>query len=244
MIKNPTHSLKIKDTKINNVNEIEFKILYSRRRTLGISILPDSSVVVRVPYHTTLNTVNRIVREKAGWIIKHRDRYKDRDPDKHTRLFVNGEKQLFRGNESVLNIQQNSKPYFRFYDNTIEIGLKTTDDAIAVKRLLYRGYKNEAMIVFPEILRSVLSKNENQVFKPTGLVIRTMKRRWGSCSNKGIITLSTELIKLPDLFIEYVIIHELCHLKHQNHGAGYYKLLSVHFPEWKSVRKELRRYIQ
>jgi hypothetical protein len=82
------------------------------------------------------------------------------------------------------------------------------------------------------------------MFNPAGLVIRTMRRRWGSCSHKGIITLSTELIKLSDLHIEYVIAHELCHLKHHNHGSQYYKLLSEVFPEWKMVRKELRKYIQ
>ena len=81
------------------------------------------------------------------------------------------------------------------------------------------------------------------MFKPTGLVIRTMKSRWGSCSRKGIITLSTELIKLPDIYIEYVIIHELCHLKHHNHGKEYYILLSELFPDWKKVRKDLREYI-
>ena len=108
---------------------------------------------------------------------------------------------------------------------------------------MYKGYKNEAVIIFPDLLSNVLQKHEIQVFKPTSLVIRTMKRRWGSCSNKGIITLSTELIKLPDLFIEYVILHELCHLKHHNHGREYYRLLSEVFPDYKQVRKELRRYI-
>jgi predicted metal-dependent hydrolase len=93
-------------------------------------------------------------------------------------------------------------------------------------------------------MNKVLSDHENQMFKPSGLVIRTMKRRWGSCSGKGIITLSTELIKLDDLYIEYVITHELCHLKQHNHGPEFYKLLSGLFPDWKSVRKELRKYIQ
>jgi predicted metal-dependent hydrolase len=94
------------------------------------------------------------------------------------------------------------------------------------------------------IFNGMIEKYEDQMFKPTGLVIRTMKRRWGSCSTRGKITLSTELIKLPDLYIEYVIVHELCHLRHHNHGAGYYKLLSELFPEWRFVRKELRKYIQ
>ena len=234
----------LKGQRTHNIADIEFNVIYSRRRTLGISVLPDSSVVVRVPYLTSFKTISRIVQNKATWIKKHRDSYSGKQPNMLNGLFVNGENHLFRGNESLLKIEDSLKPYVRFYDNTIELGLEKADDPLVIKRLLYKGYKNEAMSVFPDIMRSVLEKHKNQMFKPTGLVIRAMRRRWGSCSNKGIITLSTELIKLPDLFIEYVIIHELCHLKHHNHGSGYYELLSELFPEWRSVRKELRRYIQ
>jgi len=121
--------------------------------------------------------------------------------------------------------------------------LEKTDDATAVKKLLYKGYKDEAFNVFPGMVSKALRTYEYQMFKPTGLVIRTMRRRWGSCSNKGVITLNTELIKLPDLYIEYVITHELCHLKHHNHGTGYYKLLSELFPDWKKVRNEMKKYV-
>lgn len=228
----------------HNIEGIEFKVIYSGRRTLGISILPDSSVIVRVPYLTSFKTISKVIEQKAGWIIKHRDSYKEKEKSKINGSYVTGETHLFRGNESVFKIEKSSKVYVRFYEGTIEIGLDKTDDARAIKWLLYHGYKNEALIVFPDILNKVLKKYEAQMFKPAGLVIRTMKRRWGSCSRKGIITLSTELIKLPDIYIEYVILHELCHLKHHNHGADYYKLLSKLFPEWKSIRKELRKYIQ
>jgi predicted metal-dependent hydrolase len=159
-------------------------------------------------------------------------------------LYVTGETHLFRGNESVLKIEKSSKDYIRFFDNTIELRLEKTDDVQAIKRLLYKGYKKEALNILPDMLNVVLKQYENQMFNPAGLIIRSMKRRWGSCSHKGIITLSTELIKLPDMYIEYVILHELCHLKHHNHGSGYYNLLSELFPEWRSVRKDLRRYIQ
>jgi len=227
-----------------NVNDIEFKVIFSGRRTLGISVLPDSSVIVRVPHRTSEKTINRIVREKASWIIKHRDNYRIQDNKKLSRLYTNGERYFFRGIESVLKIERSKKSFVRFYDSTIELGLDKSDDAEAIKKLLYRGYKDEALVVLPMIFNRMIERYEDQMFKPTGLVIRTMKRRWGSCSNKGKITLSTELIKLPDLYIEYVILHELCHLRHHNHGSGYYKLLSELFPEWRSVRKELRRYIQ
>ena len=234
----------LKDQETHKIEDIEFSVIYSGRRSVGISVLPDSSVVVRVPYLTSFKTISRIVQEKAGWIIKHRDSYKEKEKSKLNKLYVTGELHLFRGKESVLIIEKSGKAYIRFYDCTIKLGLEKTDDPKVIKWLLYQGYKNEALIVFPDMMSKVLKKHETQMFKPKGLVIRTMKRRWGSCSHKGVITLSTELIKLPDLYIEYVILHELCHLRHHNHGLDYYKLLSELFPDWRSVRKELRRYLQ
>jgi predicted metal-dependent hydrolase len=230
--------------KIHKIEDIEFKVIYSGRRTIGISVLPDTSVVVRVPYLTSLKTISRIINNKYKWILKHRDNYRRLNNSSLNKSYTTGEVHLFRGSESILRIEKSVKPYTRFYDGIIMLGLEKADSLIAVKRLLYKGYKNEALRILPELMNNVLREHENQMFKPEGLVIRTMKRRWGSCSNKGIITLSTELIKLADPYIEYVILHELCHLRHHNHGLQYYKLLSEVFPEWKTVRKELRKYIQ
>jgi hypothetical protein len=226
-----------------NSKDIEFRVIYSGRRTLGISVLTDSSVIVRVPYRTSDKAIYRLINEKSSWIIKHRDYYRCQDKNKRTHLYINGEIYPFRGIESVLKIEKSKKQFVRFNDHTIELGLEKTDDAPAVKKLLLTGYKEQALTILPGILSKMIKMHENQMFNPAGLVIRTMKRRWGSCSNKGVITLSTELIKLSDIFIEYVIVHELCHLRHHNHGARYYELLSALFPDWKSVRKELRRHI-
>jgi predicted metal-dependent hydrolase len=234
----------LKDQKTHRIEDIEFKVIYSRRRSIGISVLPDSSVTVRVPYLTSYKTVSRIVTEKYGWILRHRDNYRKLDNSSVNRSYTSGEIHLFRGNQSVLKVEKSGKSYVRFYDSTIELGTDKTDNTQSVRRLLYKGYKNEALKLFPVLMNKVLDEHENQMFKPAGLVIRTMKRRWGSCSNKGIITLSTELVKLSDLYIEYVITHELCHLKHHNHGPHFYRLLTEVFPEWKTVRKELRKYIQ
>ena len=234
----------MKYQKILKIEDIEFKVIYSRRSTIGISVLPDSSVIVRVPYLTSLKTISRIVREKYSWVLKHRDNYRKLNSSSRNKSYAEGELYLFRGNESRLKIEKSEKPYVSFYDNTIEIGSDNPDDPDTIRRLLYKGYKNEAVIHFPKLMNKVLNEHENHMFKPEGLIIRTMKRRWGSCSNKGIVTLSTELIKLSDLYIEYVITHELCHLKHHNHGPNFYKLLTEIYPEWKTVRKELRKYIQ
>lgn len=234
----------MKEPQINRIEDIEFKIVYSGRRSIGISVLPDSSVIVRAPYLTSMKTITRIVTDKYGWVLKHRDNYRKLDNSSVNKSYSFGENHLFRGNRSILQIEKSVRPYVRFNDSIIELGTPETDDSQAIKRLLYKGYKNEAIKLFPDLLQKVMREHESQMFKPAGLVIRTMKRRWGSCSNKGKITLSTELIKLPDLYIEYVIAHELCHLKHHNHGVNYYTLLSEVFPEWKGVKRELRKYIQ
>lgn len=233
----------VKEQQIYRYQDIEFRIVYSRRRTLGISVLPDSSVIVRAPYRASLKTISRIVQEKADWIIKHRDEYRKKDIRKLNSSFISGETQLFRGKELVLQISESKKQFIRFNENTIELGIENPSDPLTVKRLIYKGYMAEALRVFPEKLATTLKIHENQSFKPTGLTIRSMRSRWGSCSKQGKITLSTELIKLPDIFMEYVIIHELCHLKHHNHGKEYYKLLSELFPDWKMVRKGLRDYV-
>lgn len=226
------------------IKDIDFKVVYSRRRTLGISVHPDSTVIVRVPYRTSDKTIVRIVEEKAEWIIKHRDNYRKQNNHITGRSYCNGDLHLFRGKEAILSIIYSAKPFTRFSEGRIEIGVARPEDQKAVRRVLYSGYKREAMELFPELLGNMLVKHESQKFRPAGLIVRSMKRRWGSCSNKGMITLSTELIKLPDRYIEYVIVHELCHLKHHNHGAKYYELLSELFPEWKPLRKELRKYIR
>jgi len=231
-----------RNNQVYNIEGIEFKVVYSRRRTLGISVLPDSSVIVRVPYLTSGRTIERIVREKMSWIIKHRDNYRNNQSVKKGRLYADGEMHLYRGYEYLLKLEFNNKLYVRLEEGTIKAGVLTGADEAFVKRLLYAWYKNEALSVLPALFNKVLENLENQHFKPTGLVIRTMKRRWGSCSSKGIVTLSTELIKLPDRYIEYVVIHELCHLRHHNHGSGFYRLLAEVCPDYVILRKELRRY--
>ena len=92
--------------------------------------------------------------------------------------------------------------------------------------------------------REILVKYSNYGFRPTDLVVRTMKKRWGSCSSKGKIAISYDLVRLDEVYTEYVVLHELCHLKHHDHSANFYKMLSEVYPGWKKVREELKKYIR
>ncbi|HEX2921903.1 MAG TPA: SprT family zinc-dependent metalloprotease [Bacteroidales bacterium] len=221
-------------------HSINYKVIYSSRRTIGISIRPDATVIVRVPFRTSERTIKDIVDQKAAWIIKHTTKFLDNVNKRQLINYTNGEMHLFRGKNNNLVIKESLRQYCRFNDGFIEIGTNRPRNNETIKRILYSGYKKEAEKVFPVLVNQV---SEITGLKPACLRTRTMKRRWGSCSSKGIITLNTDLIRLADEFIIYVITHELCHLKHHNHGTGFYALLASYIPEWKKIRKEIRSYI-
>ena len=89
----------------------------------------------------------------------------------------------------------------------------------------------------------IVTKHQAINFSPSALRVRKLKRKWGSCTSKGVITLNSDLIKLEDSLQEYVIIHELCHLYHPNHGKEFYNLLGSLLPGWKELRIRLRQYL-
>ena len=223
-------------------DSIEYKVIFSRRRTLGISVLPDATVVVRVPYRTSGKTIKKLVEDKSGWIMKHRDFFRNNPGKVPVKSYLNGSAHLFRGNKMTLNIQESKNPYVTFNGSSIEMGIMNPASEISVRNLLHKAFRNEALKYLPIMFYNINERLAGHGLKPTGLVIRTMKSRWGSCTNKGKITLNSELIRLSDKYIEYVIIHELCHLRHHNHGPKYYDLLSLLYPEWKVVRKEMKSY--
>jgi predicted metal-dependent hydrolase len=218
-----------------------YKIIYSRRRTISISVSPDKEVTVRAPLSASLNTIEKFVNSRSQWVLKHLDNY-----NSHTRLnglIADGEKLLFRGKEYILRLIDDEKRQVLLSDNEMVVTAPVKKDPRAAERIIKKWYYDQAALLIPENIGIIIHKYESYGFEPTMITIRSMKRRWGSCSSKGRITINSELVKIDDIFTEYVILHELCHLKYHNHGSGFYKLLSLVFPDWKNVRKELRKYL-
>ena len=126
----------------------------------------------------------------------------------------------------------------------IEAGVNGNVDPLLVRASLELWFSTIAKQKLTAMFAEMLEKHRSRGFNPSGFCVRKMKKRWGSCSSKGNIAVSYDLIRLDDVFSEYVIIHELCHLKHHNHSRDYYRLLSEVYPGWKSVRKELRTWLR
>jgi predicted metal-dependent hydrolase len=231
--------------KISSAGDIRYRIIFSRRRSISIIISPDYGVVVKAPYMTPVGTIRRFVNEKSGWITKTVNGFNSLKRLDKVNGYSDGDSLLLYGKEYKLRLFKSDKYSVRTTDdNTIEAGYSNDNNPLIIRALLEGWFKFIAQKKFTDKFREILLKYKDYCFTPSGFVVRSMKKRWGSCSSKGKIAISYDLIRLEEVYTEYVIIHELCHLKHHNHSANYYKLLSEVYPDWKRVRKELQKYIR
>ncbi len=224
------------------MEDIRYDVIFSCRRSISIIVRPDKSVTVRAPLRTPMTTIDKFVQSKTSWIRKHLNSEPGIRLAHINRKYTDGEVFLYMGKEYKL-VRISSEEYFiRLREDEIHAGLKDTDDTDKVRHLISGWFYFKAReIITNEFLR-ITDKYSTYGFRPSGLVIRPLRSRWGSCSSGRKITLNSELIKLDPAIIDYVIIHELCHLKYHNHGPGFYKLLEEIVPDYKSLRKELRKF--
>ncbi|MDP4224370.1 MAG: SprT family zinc-dependent metalloprotease [Bacteroidota bacterium] len=230
---------------MRETDRFQYKVFYSRRRTMSIVVSPDKGIIVKAPLRTPSRIIEKFVVEKSGWIIKTLQGFKSLKRIDNTNGSSDGDNVLLFGKEHKLSLIPASGYFVRLGDNsTIEAGYAGDMNPAIIKAMLENWVKFIARKKLTIQFRNVLEKYKDHGFTPSGFTVRTMKKRWGSCSYKGKIGISYDLIKLDEVFADYVIIHELCHLKHHNHGAGFYRLLSEVYPDWKKARNELKLYLR
>jgi hypothetical protein len=219
---------------------VDYKIIHTRRRSISISVTPDKGVVVRAPYRMPVKTIEKFVSDKEPWIRKHLNKYSE-----ITRLnnkkYIDGEDLLYQGKLNRLKVVTTPQSYVNQYDGIIEAGIGGKESV--TKALIDNWYRKRAEGFIYWRFKEILATYSCFGFSPAGLAVKPLKSRWGSCTSKGKITISSELIKIDPVFADYVIIHELCHLKYHNHGKDFYRLLEELCPDYKSLRKNLSKYI-
>lgn len=225
--------------------DTSYKIVYSRRRTISIIINPDRGVVVKAPYRTPAREIDRFVNEKSDWINKTLIKIKTLVRIDNRKGYSDGDSILMFGKEHKLKLISSKDHFVRVADDSlIEAGFVEDNNPLKIKAMLEAWFMYVARKRFTGQFAEILEKYRDYGFHPEGFAVRKMKSRWGSCSSGGMIAVSYDLIRLGVKYSEYVMIHELCHLRQHNHGAAYYKLLSEVYPDWKKVREELKKYIR
>lgn len=216
--------------------EIVYTLHYRERKTLGITVHPDRSTEVNAPVGSSIEKIEEKVRKRAAWILKQQDHFLSFEPRNTVRKFVSGESHLYLGRQYPLVLVDSNEETVKHTGRNIEI---RTSNASNAQKLLESWYLEKAVIWFHTIAEPLIELFKKHQVEPNKLEIRKMQHRWGSCSVSGRILLNLELIKAPKACIEYVIIHELCHLVHRDHTQAFFDLQQKEFPEWKKWKRKL-----
>lgn len=220
---------------------ITFRVRFANRRTLEISVLPNGAVEVVAPHGTAKEKVIATVRRRARWIV-HQQRYFNQFvPRTPPRRYVSGETHRYLGRQYRLKVVASDAPHVKLLRGRLFIETPEPKDAGRNAELLADWYIDRARIKFPDRLREFFSPFARLGFDLPPLDIRPLRRRWGSLSPKGRLTLNRDLIRAPIPCIDYVITHELCHLKHPDHSPAFWQLLDQVMPDWEKRKRRLER---
>jgi predicted metal-dependent hydrolase len=223
--------------------KIRFKLQFSDRKTLGISVLPDLSVIATAPSNSVddLHKIKAKIRKRAPWILRQQGRFSRFLPKQPDRRYVSGESHRYLGRQYRLKLIEGSPESVKVDGGYFLITIADREDKANIKKLLNNWYKERARAYFEKKIEDCFESFKKYDLGKPPIRIRQMSMRWGTCSPTGIINLNPDLIKAPSSCIEYVIIHELCHLIHPNHDRKFYQLLLRVMPDWEAKKARLER---
>ena len=220
--------------------QIDFHLEYSNRKSLGITVTPDLSVYVKAPVDTSIEKVKEKLRKKAPWIIRQQSFFLTFLPKTPARKFVGGETHLYLGRQYRLKVIICKTESVKLKGKFIEV---VATDKSRVRQLVEEWYLQNAKSKFRAIAQPLMDNFRKHKIEPSSIILRNMPTRWGSCTPKGKIILNPELIKAPKGCIEYVIIHELCHLVHHDHTQKFIDLQTKEMTDWEKWKMKLEKLL-
>jgi predicted metal-dependent hydrolase len=230
----------MKDTIQFGSATIEYLLSFSERKSLGITVTPGLEVLVKAPEGTPIEAIRARIKKKAPWILKQQSFFLSFHPKMPARRYVSGETHLYMGRQYRLKVTEGKKEAVHYRGRFIEV---TTAKKDKVEALMKQWYREKAKAKFAELAEPLIQRFKNYGVEPSALYIQDMPRRWGSCTPKGKIILNPELIKAPRPCIEYVIVHELCHLVHHDHTQKFFDLQTKEMPDWPKWKDKLERLL-
>ncbi len=222
-------------------NTLVFSVSY-RENLAGkvrIHVQPDQRVVVDAPPQTPITEIKRAVLKRARWIRNQLAKLEATHRHALHRQYVSGETHWYLGKRYLLKVRKTTRDAGVVKLLGAQLVVSVPDrNASSVKEALDIWYRARALQVFERRL-AALYPDLRWVEAIPEWRLRPMKKQWGSCSPQGRLSLNPMLVKAPRQCIDYVVIHELCHLKHHNHSSEYYALLTRRLPDWQERKRRL-----
>jgi predicted metal-dependent hydrolase len=239
----------MKSTDIHRVpygsQNITFALEYSPRKTLAIEVHPDSSIIVKAPIDATLESIASKVIHRAAWIAKQQRGFDRYAPPLSAAECISGEGYRYLGRQYRLKLIESPHNRIRLWQGRLEVSTLTPFDREHVEKLISNWYRDRATIIFKDRYNYCTKLVAAYAIDPlNGFELRTMSKRWGSCTPNGKIFLNPLLVSAPKDCIDYVIIHELCHLRFPNHSPNFYRLLTSILPDWRDRKDRLNTQVE
>ena len=223
-------------------DEIRYSVTRSARRkkTITITLHPSEGVIVAAPLRTPNAEIEALVRKRAGWILR---KLGEERPAPQAREFASGESLPYLGREVPMFVQPTDgrAPSVRLDGGRflVECPKELAGEArrAVLREALISWYKDRA----EGKMRLLVERWQSKVgAKPARIAIGNQKTRWGSCSSNGNIRFNCRLLMAPPGLIDYVIVHELCHLLVANHSDRFWEQVSRTMPDYEERRRRLR----
>ncbi len=215
------------------------KIIRSKRRTIALEVTRDAGLIVRAPYRTPFDFIEKVVFKKRFWIKEKQEFVRDRCKKVMPKEFLSGEGVLYLGDMYKLEfIDDLDMPIV--FNNGFQMSRKNLDTA---KDILIGWYKEQA---YQKISERVNWHSSLSGLKYHKIKLSGAQKRWGSCSAKGNLNFSWRLIMAPLRVIDYVVVHELAHLEEKNHSKSFWNKVKIMQPDYarhKSWLKENRHLL-
>lgn len=204
-----------------------------------IKVHPDCRVMVSAPPAASDGEVLDALRKRGRWIHEQLREFRKQLEHVTPRTYVSGESHYYLGKQHLLKVIEapNEVQRVKLLRGKLEVMVREKSP-VMVQQLLADWYKARAKEVFSKRLEAMLAQ-ALWVSETPPIRTLTMQTQWGSCSPSGRLTLNPHLVKAPRECIDYVILHELCHIAEHNHSERFYRLMKQVMPKWETTKARL-----
>jgi predicted metal-dependent hydrolase len=216
-----------------------------KKAAIRVHVHPNGEVEVEAPESAALPEIKAAVQRRARWVLEHLDDIQERIRHVQPRQWVSGESQFYLGRRYVLQLiddPEQRKVTCKPIGGQILVQGKDLSPE-RTQGAVRKWYQDRAREVFQRRLDLMVEKLPWVKATPSWRIIE-MQTQWGSCTPDGAVLLNPHLLKAPTKAIDYVILHELCHLEEHNHSPRFYGLLDRFMPDWRGVKARLDRHAE
>lgn len=217
---------------------IGYNLVYKRRKTMGIYIDCYGNIEVRVPKDTAAEAVEKMLEAKWSWIRQKSEEMKERTKGFKEKVYEHGEKFLYLGKTYPIQIlpdEDREQDSVHLKNDVLYVHVREHEDE-RIKQALKRFYYQQCKSLVEGRIRAYQG---NFKTKPRGVKISDNKANWGTCDSKYQLTFNWKLAMAPLEVIDYVVVHEMCHMVHLNHERSFWRLVGKILPDYEERQKWL-----